>query len=383
MEGVFAPMVPLVTALRRDGHDVLVVTGADLVDRVREAGFPALALGPTAEDAAAQARRDPEFAAGDEPWRLGATMFARVMAPRKLPALQRLIEDFAPDLVVQAPVDLAAPLAAAGHGIPALTYGTGLVLEPALMSAMAGWVSPLWEQAGLQLDAHAGMYRHGYLNPVPATLQPDLGPAAAVARPIRPYVPGSPADELPDRVDGLGGRPVLYVSLGTVPVFNRPDVFTILLEAVADLDADVLVTVGRNNDPAAFRPAPNVRVERWLSLRAILPVCSAVVCHAGAGTTLAALAHGLPLVLLPRGADQFPTAAAGRGAGAAEVVTPDRLTAQAVRQAVLTILAGDSHRRAAARLGQEIAAMPSAEEIARDLAVHAPATGSASGIRRP
>lgn len=358
MEGVFAPMVPLVTALRRDGHEVLVATGPDLADRVRAAGLPAAGIGPAAEEAAGLAVRDPEFAAGSEPWRLGATMFARVMAPRRLPALQNLIDDLAPDLVLQAPVDLAAPLAAASRGIPALTYGTGLVLEPQLMSTMADWVRPLWEQAGLEPDASAGMYRNAYLNPVPASLQPDLGPAAAVAVPIRPHVPGN--DQLPA---GLGGRPLLYVSLGTVPVFNRPEVFDVLLQAVAGLDVDVVITVGHNNDPAAFDAPPNVRIERWLSLKALLPLCTAVICHAGAGTTLAALTHGLPLVLLPRGADQFPTAAACRNAGAAEVVPPDRLTPDAVRQAISRILDESSYRIAAARLGDEIAAMPSAEEV--------------------
>ena len=118
MEGVFAPMVPLMTALCRDGHDVLVATGPDLVDRVREVGLTAVAVGPAAEEAAALAVRDPEFATGGQRWRLGATMFARVLAPQRLPALRRLVDDLAPDLVVQAPVDLAAPLAAAGRGIP-------------------------------------------------------------------------------------------------------------------------------------------------------------------------------------------------------------------------------------------------------------------------
>ncbi|GAB3883468.1 glycosyltransferase [Kibdelosporangium lantanae] len=360
-------MVPLVTALGQDGHDVLVATGPDLVDRVRAAGLDAVAVGPTAQDAAARVLADPEFAGGREPWRLGAMMFGRMMAPEKVPALQELMADTRPDLVLQAPTDLAAPLAAASHGIPALTYGTGLVLEPALMSAMAEMVRPLWIRAGLEPDESAGMYRHGYLNPVPTSLQPDLGPARDVARPIRPYVPGAPADQVPDR----GGRPLVYVSLGTVPVFNRPDLFEVLLAAVSDVDVDVVVTVGRNNDPAAFRAPSNVRVEQWVSLRAVLPSCSAVVCHSGAGTTLAALTYGLPLVLTPQGADQFPTAAACRDAGVAEVVTPDRLTGSEVRNALLAVLGDESYRQAAGKLADEIAAMPSAEVTVRELLAEA------------
>src|SRR5262249_50786403 len=153
MEGVFAPMLPLVNALLGDGHDVLVATGPDLVDRVRAAGLKAVAVGPTAPGAAAQVMADPSFADGKEPWRLGAMMFGRVMAPAKLPVLHDLMADV--DLVLQAPTDLAAPLAAAMRGIPTVTYGTGLVLEPALMSAMASLVSPLWTDAGLSCDSNA------------------------------------------------------------------------------------------------------------------------------------------------------------------------------------------------------------------------------------
>jgi len=363
VEGVFAPMVPLVKALISQGDEVTVATGPELVERVRQAGLTAVGIGPTAPEAAGLAINDPVFAEGHEPWRLGATMFARVMAPRRLPELQKLIDEHKPDLVLQAPVDLAAPLAAASRGVPTLTYGTGLVLEQPLMSKMAEWVRPLWAEHGIDADENAGMYRDSYLNPVPATLQPELGPAAKISRSIRPHVPGALDGRLPD----LGHRPVLYVSLGTVPVFNRRDVFEVLLTAVADLDAEVVVTVGHNNDPATFKAPSNVHIEQWVSLAALLPRCSAVLCHAGAGTTLAALAHRLPLVLLPQGADQFPTAAACRAADVAEVVTPDRFDAETVRQAVSKILGGE-HLAATLRMGDEIAAMPSAEEVARDLA---------------
>jgi UDP:flavonoid glycosyltransferase YjiC (YdhE family) len=356
-------MVPLVKALMSQGHEVTVATGPELVERVRRAGLTAVGIGPTAPEAAGLAINDPVFSEGQEPWRLGATMFARVMAPRRLPELQRLIDEQKPDLVLQAPVDLAAPLAAASRGVPTLTYGTGLVLEQPLMSKMAEWVRPLWAEQGLAGDDNAGMYRDSYLNPAPATLQPDLGPATGISRSIRPHVPGSPDAPLPE----LGNRTVLYVSLGTVPVFNRRDLFDVLLTAVADLDADVVVTVGHNNDPATFKAPANVHIEQWVSLAALLPRCSAVLCHAGAGTTLAALAHRLPLVLLPQGADQFPTAAACRAAGVAEVITPDRFDAKTVHQALSTVLGGE-HLLAALRLGDEIAAMPSPEEVAHDVA---------------
>lgn len=74
---------------------------------------------------------------------------------------------------------------------------------------------------------------------------------------------------------------------------------------------------------------PTVHVEKWLPLAPLLPRCDAVLCHAGTGTTLAALAAGLPLVLVPQGADQFDNARACERAGAALVLTPDPVSPSA------------------------------------------------------
>jgi UDP:flavonoid glycosyltransferase YjiC (YdhE family) len=368
MEGVFTPALPLLTALQRDGHEILVATAPDLLDRVRAANLPAVVAGPEAPAAAARAVSDPVFAEGSQPWRIGAMLFARVMAPEKLPVLQQISADFEPDLILHPPVDFAAPLVAAQRGIESVTYGTGLLLESELMAAMAQWVAPLWHAADLRPDQHGGMYRHRYLDPVPRTLQPDLGPATACAQPIRPTISGDPDQPLPGWADKLGARPTVYVSLGTVPIFNQPQMFAPILDGLADMDIDVIVTVGRNNDPDALGPQPrNIHVEQWLSLAAVLPHCAAVVCHSGAGTTLAALAHRLPLLLLPRGADQFPTAAACRAANVAEVIAPDQISAYSIRAGLEAVLASD--RSPVVRLSTEIGQMPTATAVAKELAL--------------
>ena len=94
----------------------------------------------------------------------------------------------------------------------------------------------------------------------------------------------------------------------------------------------------------------------------------AVLCHGGTGTMLAALTAGLPLVLVPQGADQFDNARACQRASAARALMPDEAAATAVRDAVRAVLADDSRERAAAReLAVEIATMPPAAEVAKDL----------------
>jgi UDP:flavonoid glycosyltransferase YjiC (YdhE family) len=74
---------------------------------------------------------------------------------------------------------------------------------------------------------------------------------------------------------------------------------------------------------------------------------------------LAALAHGLPSVLLPLGADQPWNADRCARLGVAEVLDPLTATAAEIRRAVD---AADTRRAAAARLQSEIARLPGPEE---------------------
>ena len=66
----------------------------------------------------------------------------------------------------------------------------------------------------------------------------------------------------------------------------------------------------KTGSPAMLGAVPDhVRVESFIPQAEVLPGCGAVVCHGGSGTILAALAHGLPVVCIPQGADQFANAA--------------------------------------------------------------------------
>jgi MGT family glycosyltransferase len=151
-------------------------------------------------------------------------------------------------------------------------------------------------------------------------------------------------------------------------VFNDLSAFGQLLGALSEIDCSVVATIGRGNDPAALGPLPeNARVEEYIPQALLLPHCDAMVSHGGSGSVLAALAEGLPLALVPRGADQFDNAARCRELGVAEVLMPDEVTGNAVRDAVLGLLERPSYRERAQELAAEIAAMPSPEERVADI----------------
>ena len=97
-----------------------------------------------------------------------------------------------------------------------------------------------------------------------------------------------------------------------------------------------------------------------------------MISHAGAGTMLGALCHGLPQLCLPQGTDQPSNTAALLPTGAALALQPDEVTPDAVADALGRLLDDDTFRAAAERLRREIEAMPSADTV---LAEILPATG--------
>jgi UDP:flavonoid glycosyltransferase YjiC (YdhE family) len=105
-----------------------------------------------------------------------------------------------------------------------------------------------------------------------------------------------------------------------------------------------------------------VHVTQFIPQALVLPHCDAVVAHGGAGSIMGALAHGLPMVLIPMGADQPGNAARCAHLGVARVLDPVGATPDDVRAAVSAILAEPSVREAAGRLRDEIAALPDPAE---------------------
>lgn len=124
----------------------------------------------------------------------------------------------------------------------------------------------------------------------------------------------------------------------------------------------VAVTVGREVDPKALGRQPgNVRVEQYVPQSLLLPRCDLVVSHAGSGSVVGALAHGLPMVLLPIGADQPLNAARCEALGAARVLDPFHASGADVANAAAEVLADESYRRSAERVQAEIAGLPGPE----------------------
>jgi UDP:flavonoid glycosyltransferase YjiC (YdhE family) len=124
------------------------------------------------------------------------------------------------------------------------------------------------------------------------------------------------------------------------------------LEGLAGEPVRVLATTNRR-EPVEPLPVPaNARLVDWVSYARTMPLCDAVVCHAGHGTLARALASGVPVVACPHAGDMAENAARVRWAGAG-VSLPRRFTTpRGLRLAVRRLLSEPSYRRRAAELGE-------------------------------
>ncbi|HWC10770.1 MAG TPA: glycosyltransferase [Acidimicrobiales bacterium] len=374
--GHFHPMVPLARALAGAGHEVAFATAPRFCERVvRPAGFPAFAAGVSPVVVEEETARLPEVAGlgPRDVWPFGAHMFAGVAASRKVADLAQVVESWHPDLVVHGAIDFAGPVAAARAGLPWVNHGVGALQPRVFWELSAEVVAPLWAEWGVQPGPLGGMFRHLYLDICPPSFQsPDVALAPS-RQPVRPV----PFDTVPFDTAAGGGRPswggdlpdrpTVYVTMGTI--FNSaPGLFEMLLEGVRDEPFNVIVTVGHDRDPEELGPQPaNVRVERYLPQSMLFPHCDAVVCHGGSGTVLAALGSGLPLLVVPQGANQFWNAERCAELGVGISLGESEAGPEAVRRGVRALVEEPGYREAAGHLAEEIGHMPSPAEAVPQL----------------
>jgi MGT family glycosyltransferase len=152
--------------------------------------------------------------------------------------------------------------------------------------------------------------------------------------------------------------------MGTV--FNEDiTMFETVLQGLESDDLTVVVTVGDQADGRRLDGHKNTHVERFVPQAELLPHCDLVITHGGAGTVLGALAFGVPLVVLPLGADHFDNAAGVVAAGAGIRILPQDVTAASIGAASRSVLSEPVFRAAATRVRDQIAAMPQPEVAAR------------------
>jgi UDP:flavonoid glycosyltransferase YjiC (YdhE family) len=363
LAGHYEPLLPLARAVREAGHRAAFATGEPYATRAREAGFEAFCAGPDEDFRSRWAPRFPGFEnlVGDAQRRFFLTeIFANLELVPRADDLESIVDTWRPDLLVHEVAELAGPLIGTARGIPYVDVSYGALIGSTLLRATGEAAAPHWQARGLEPHPVAGLFRHLYVDTCPPSLQnPEIASIAAV-QPLRPAAAEAAGSDPPAWLEGLSAAATVYLTMGTV--WNQDlDLFRMVIEAVRGHDIALVVTVGHQNDPESLGPQPaNVVVHRYVPQAVLLPRCDAVVAHGGAGTTLGALAFGVPLVIIPQGADQYANAERVVAAGAGRQLLRSELSAGAVRDALHSVLNDADYRTAAARIRTEIHNMPDA-----------------------
>jgi UDP:flavonoid glycosyltransferase YjiC (YdhE family) len=365
--GHFLPLVPIARAAEVAGHVVAFAGQAGMVPTVEAAGFEAFDTRGASLLVTSKRTALLEFDAEREAHAV-RDGYARRIAGERAAALLPLCGEWKPDIVVSDEMDFGAMVIAERLGLP---HASVLCIAAGSLVTIDLVTEPLNElraEHGLPPDPELAMLRrYLILSPFPPGVRDPGFPLPPVAHALRPTSPEAPTDgESLVWLSGLTGAPIVYFTLGTIFNLESGDLFERVLAGLGELPIYVVVTVGRELDPQVLGPQPsNVRIERYIPQSLLLPHCNLVVSHAGSGSVMGALSHGLPMVLIPVGADQPLNAARCEHLGVARVLDAVRATPDSVREATSEVLAEPTYRRNAERIRDEIAAMPSPERAVR------------------
>ena len=381
--GHLEPLVPIARAAEAAGHTVAFVGRPWMVPQVKALGFAALAAG---SDAGLTPQRLP-LAPIDLERDMGAVgdHFVRRIGRERAAAMLPLYGAWRPDVLVCEEFDFGAMVAAEALGLPHATVLIGATGSFVRADVVAQPLNEVRAEHGLPPDQGLAMLdRQLVLSPFPPSLRDPEYPLPTAALPFRLFARDAQRDGGERGMAGGGGMaggsggagggeghdvlawlaertaaPTIYFTLGTVYNVESGDLFERVVAGLRDLPIDLVVTVGRDIDPRELGPQPaNVFVARFAPHAELLPKCRLVVSHAGSGSVLGALAHGLPMVLLPLGADQPLNAARCEALGVAAVLDALTVASDAVGEAVMRVLDRPSYRRNALQVRDEIAALP-------------------------
>lgn len=353
--GHLFPLVPLASAFRAAGHEVVIASlhGGDVVARF---GLPFVNIQPgvdwRTEIRSLGAEHRPDLLA-----RTVATNSADREAFVALAALVNiavaepmvaLAEVWRPDLIVYEYLFPAALLAGTALGIRTVQHDLGFTRTTRLRSLMVAEMAGCFAPYGVPADV-----------PVIDVTPRSMTGGVNYGIPSRPMpLPG--VGSIPEPLP----HPRIAVTLGTVPPkVDGLDRLSRVVSAAAHLDVEVVLVMGDIDIDSLGPLPPNVRPLGWVPWHKLLGTCAAAIHHGGAGTALAALDVGIPQLVLPDGSDRFITAAAvhARGAGL-------QASAEDVDEGLLETLLLDSRLlRVAREVSAEIAAMPAPAEVMRTL----------------
>jgi hypothetical protein len=339
-----------------NGHVVTFAGQRAVVPRLEALGFETVVVGPDTLSAKRTALQpvDRRFEQA-----VVREHFVERFGRERAASLAELLGAISPDVLVCDEADFGAILAAERLGVPSVTLNVIAAGRLASPSVIGGAWNSLRDVLGLEPDPD-GIRLGGTLAlaPFPASFRDPALPRPPQWRPVRPAT-------IPAARTGPRDAPLVYATLGTVFNIESGDLLARIIDGLGMTDLDALVTVGPNIGVDEFPGAASrVHIEQFVAQRDVLRRCEAVVCHGGSGTLMAALSVGVPVVVIPMGADQPDNADRCAELGCGVVLDAIEATPADIAAAIHVVTSVPRFRHSAQRLADEVAEQPALNDLA-------------------
>lgn len=134
---------------------------------------------------------------------------------------------------------------------------------------------------------------------------------------------------------------------------ENPFLLRAAAQGLANLHMEIVMTAASDYEPHELDlgpRAPNIHVARWISHSDLLPNTAVIVTTGGAGTIMAALAAGVPIIVVPTEWDKPENAQRVVEIGAGLRLEPRLCTPERLRAAVERVLCDPTYRTNAGRM---------------------------------
>ena len=355
--GHFGPLLPFARALRGCGHVVEVAAPASFGAAVARSGFPHLPFADVAEGKLGAIYASlPGLPSGEAKAVVVAEIFGRLNTEAALPAMEAMIAQRRPDLVLRESSEYSSYLVAEATGIPHAQVEIGLAsFHESAGDCLEAPLVGLGATPGL-----AALRSAPRLSLTPPSFEDPSAPGPAATARFHEPIADRAGPALPDWWPG-NSDPLVYVTFGSVAgsLGLYPDLYRDVVTVLGDRRLRVLLTVGEGADPSLLGPLPaSVHVERWWPQEQVMGSANAMVGHGGFGTTLMGLAWGMPMVVLPLFADQPDNAQRVHALGAGIALDGGPAATARLTEALTRLLDDPSYRSAAQQMAVEIAGLP-------------------------
>ncbi|WAH98526.1 macrolide family glycosyltransferase [Arthrobacter sp. MMS18-M83] len=405
------PTLPVVAELVQRGHRVTYATSPKYAKAVESAGA---AFFPSGEDLATfLPRRVGSADDGPAPSPM-AGMFAgmgsgmmsglleRILegAKKEFPTLLARLEEDPPDGVCYDSMTLSGKMAAAKLALPDIallpSYATNehFSMRDLMPAPPSADMLEAWKQVGQRIHdfaAEQGVGHLQFMGGPPASLNISFIP--------REFQPSGETFDARFHFVGpcLGPRgneeawrpraedsPLLFVSLGTTPLNDRPDFFRMCIEGFAGTPWQVAMAIGDRVEKSELGDIPeNFEVRPVFPQLQVLSHANAFLSHTGMNSTMEALYFAVPLVAFPLQPEQQANARRVEDLGLGRRLPLEGLTPELIRETVIEVSEDPAIRGNLDAMGARVrgsggapAAADAIEDFLRGPAVRLPASPS-------